>query len=165
MKKIALIGFMGSGKSSVGRILIEKLGGRLVDTDARIVEKAGTSINDIFEKHGEAYFRNLESEVLKETLESDATVICTGGGIVLRDENRKMLNELSKVVYLKASAKTVYDRVYNDESRPLLKGKKSVEEIQSMMDSRQELYDDCAMYTVVTDNKSVDKIVAEILEL
>lgn len=161
MKSIALIGFMGSGKTSVGSSLAEALSYNCIDTDAMIVEKYGV-ISDIFETKGEAYFRDIETITLKEALKLEATVICTGGGIILKDENRLMLRNSVHVVYLKTSPETVYERVYNDNARPLLKGKKNVEDIASMMSEREAKYQDAAQYIVTTDNKSIDEIVDEI---
>lgn len=162
MKSIALIGFMGSGKTSVGEKLAEALKYNCIDTDAMIVEKYGV-ISDIFETKGEAYFRDIETETLKEALELTDTVICTGGGIILKDENRAMLRDNARVVYLETSPETVYERVYNDDARPLLKGKKNVEDIATMMAGRLPKYQDAAEYIVTTDNKSIEEIVAEIL--
>ncbi len=119
---IVLTGFMGTGKSTVGKILAETTDKKLVDMDAEIVREAGISINEIFEKYGEEGFRNLEHNMLiKYSEELYNSVISTGGGIVVREDNIPYLKELGAVVYLDASDEVIYDRIKDDTGRPLLK--------------------------------------------
>jgi shikimate kinase len=117
---IVLVGFMGSGKSSIGRLVAGRLRFRFIDTDHVIVERAGMDISEIFRRHGEAHFRALESSVLESLVPLDRHVIATGGGIVLREDNRARLRELGFVVGLKASESVIVERVSRNTRRPLL---------------------------------------------
>ena len=117
MKNIILIGFMACGKSSVGRRLSQALGMEFLDTDELIEQKEGTTVSDIFATHGEAAFRVMETECLKDLLDREESpfVLSVGGGLPIREENRELLSQLGKVVYLKVSADTVFMRVGKDK--------------------------------------------------
>ena len=133
---------MGSGKSSVGEELAKKLGITKVDTDELIVEKHKMSINEIFSKYGEKYFRDLETRVLKEVLTQTGYVVSTGGGIVLKEENWDILkrSDNAVTVSLMAEAKTLYERVKEDNSRPLLQADDPYEKICELLKRRENLY-------------------------
>ena len=133
---------MGTGKTCIGRLVARSLGWKFVDTDQRIVAAAGCSIPQIFadEKRGEDWFRDLETEVLGKTLAKEDQVIATGGGIVLREENRKMLAEGGYVFWLRASADAIYERVRHSRNRPLLKTADPKQTITDMLDEREPLY-------------------------
>ena len=160
---ISLIGMPGSGKSTIGKLLAEKLiGFDYIDTDEIIVKLEKTSINKIFERCGEEYFRNLETKVLKDLLTSPNLVISTGGGIVLRDENINLLKEKSIVIYLKSDINTLYERVKNNNERPLLNLKDVKIELNNLLNEREKRYNQANLIIDTTD-KTIDDTVKEIL--
>jgi shikimate dehydrogenase len=164
-KNIVLIGYMGSGKTTVGRYICEKYGYAFVDTDDYIVREQGMSINDIFEKYGEAYFRNLETETIKKLSEKlTGTVIATGGGLPVKKENEKWLKALGRVYYLKATVDIIYGRVCGDTERPLLKTENLRDKITKMLDAREERYMECADEIIeLTEALSVPEIAERII--
>ena len=113
---IALVGMMGCGKTTIGKLIAKDLNFSFIDTDKLIVEKENRSINKIFEENGEEYFREIETSILIKTLNNDNQIISTGGGIIKKDENIKLLKEKSIVIYLKADDKTLYERVKNNNN-------------------------------------------------
>jgi shikimate kinase len=164
---LVLVGFMGSGKSSIGRILALKLGFHLIDTDAMVVEAAGMQITEIFAQHGEETFRRYESQVLGWLLERNARsmVIATGGGIVTRPENLPLLHRLGVVVGLTAREEVLFERVSRNKSRPLLHTPDPRETVSQLLALRAPLYDAAADFTIDTSIKShaqlADEIIAE----
>jgi shikimate kinase len=118
---IYLIGFMGSGKSTVGRLLATNLGYDFVDTDEAIVQETGMSINDIFNNHGEEHFRNLEHNLLKKLCKGNRTVVSTGGGLPMFNDNMKLIKDNGVSVYISTGLRTILDRLKHDSQRPLLK--------------------------------------------
>ena len=165
MKNIVLIGFMGSGKTTVGKSLEEKTDMVFVDTDELIEAYEGCKISEIFADKGEAYFRRLEKETLKNLLEStDNKVISTGGGIVTNQENIPLLKQLGKVFYLRIKPETVVERLEGDKTRPLLIGEDKLVKVEQLMTDRKELYEMAADKTIDTDGLSVSEIVGKILE-
>jgi shikimate kinase len=140
IRNIVLTGFMGSGKSTVGRRLARRLGWSFVDTDLEIEERAGKPIVEIFAEAGEQVFRDLETQVARECVGRQRTVIATGGGIVMREENRKALNEAGLVVYLKASVETIWQRTQHTAKRPLLKTENPRQKIQELLVQRKPVY-------------------------
>ncbi len=156
---IYLIGFMGVGKSTVGRELSERLEYELIDTDELIEEKEGLSISSIFEKKGEAYFRSLETETVKELSSCDNIVVSCGGGIIKNEENVRLMKESGKVILLTATPEVIYERVKDSTARPLLEGRKSVEGISDLLDERKMLYE-----RAYTDKVSADRPVNEVVE-
>ena len=160
---IVLIGFMGTGKSTVGRDLARKLEMGYKDTDAMIQEKMGMSISNIFEKHGEAFFRDIESKVVEEVSSSANTIIFCGGGVVLNKKNVENLRKNGRVVLLKAQPETILKRLHEDETRPVLKGYFSLEGLQELMNQRNQAYNDSADITIDTDNISIDEISTRII--
>ena len=165
LENYVLIGFMGSGKTTVGRELSRKTGWDNPDTDALIVEKTGMQITDIFAAEGENGFRERETELLKELAESkrEHIIYSCGGGIVLRKENRPLLRELGVVVYLEVSVDEVIRRIGADTSRPLLTGKNRREKVQTILDERRAVYESCADITVHVTGKEPEEIAEEIL--
>ena len=162
---IILIGFMGSGKSSVGEALAKSLNYQFLDSDKLIEEKAGSTISQIFEQYGEEYFRNMETKTLQDMQSKlDNTVLSTGGGMPLREENAKLLRQLGLVVYLQASTDTVIKRLKNDKSRPLLKGDDLAGKVDKLLAARTPVYEKTAHKIIVTDNKTINQIVADIIE-
>ena len=139
---------------------------RFVDTDARIEKRQGMTISEIFKIKGEAFFRDLETEVLWELLKSDEKyVISVGGGTPLREENRKLLRKLGQVIYLKATPNTIYNRIKGDVTRPLLQTENPRVKITEMLCDREEKYLAAACESVSVDGKDVSKIVDEIVEI
>lgn len=159
--KIILIGFMGTGKSSVASGLAQELGITHVDMDAEIVKVAGKSIPDIFAEQGEAAFRDMESSVLESLLQNRvSTVIATGGGAVLKPSNCQLMLEHGFVVALTASEQVIVARVQQDQNRPLLQGDVA-ERVRTLMQTRAKAYDFAHM-TIDTSDLSVDQIVSQI---
>jgi shikimate kinase len=136
-----------------------------VDTDDYIVREQGMSINDIFEKYGEAYFRDLETETIKKLSEKlTGTVIATGGGLPVKKENEKWLKALGRVYYLKATVDIIYGRVCGDTERPLLKTENLRDKITKMLDAREERYMECADEIIeLTEALSVPEIAERII--
>ncbi len=147
---IVLVGFMGSGKSSIGKHVARMLRFQFVDTDALIVERSGLPIAQIFALHGEAHFRDLETNVLESCGMFSRSVLATGGGVVLRESNRTLLRELGFVVQLTASEETIYERVSRNQKRPLLHTADPRATVREMLAARQALYDAAAQFTVDT---------------
>ena len=162
MGNIFLIGFMGSGKSSIAAGMKRRYGMQVVEMDEELSERAGMSIPEIFERFGEAYFRDLETEYLKDIQKKSDQVISCGGGIVLRPENVQIMKKQGAVVLLKASPETVLKRVEKNDDRPLLRGKKNVESIGELMEQRRERYEAAADLVIETDGRCVDEICTEI---
>lgn len=167
MKNIILIGFMACGKSSVGRRLSQAFNMEFLDTDELIEQKAGTTVSDIFATQGEAAFRAMETECLKDLLgrSGGAFVLSVGGGLPIREENRKLLSQIGTVIYLKVSAETVFRRVRNDKTRPLLQTSNPRGRIMDLMSARKQFYEDAADVVLEADDKSFDAIIEEIREI
>jgi shikimate kinase len=140
MRNIVLVGFMGSGKTTVGRLIAEKTGMPLIDMDTLIEERAGKTINEIFADEGEAHFRSLERALVRELAATEGNIISTGGGIVLNPANIADFENTGLVVCLLVDAETVLDRVRHDTTRPLLAGDKEARILQ-LLESRRSLYE------------------------
>ncbi|MEI6206213.1 MAG: shikimate kinase [Desulfuromonadales bacterium] len=162
-RPVILTGFMGSGKSSVGRILAHQLSFRFIDLDAEIVAAAGCPINDIFARDGEEAFRALESEQLERFIsEGGGVVIATGGGAVIAGRNRRRMRAGGVTVHLKVTLEQVLIRLHGCTDRPLLAGEKVPERAGALMEAREHFYAD-ADIQIDTDGKSVEDVAAEIL--
>lgn len=151
-ENIVLIGFMGSGKSSVGRLIASTLNERFVDTDHMIVQKNGAEIAEIFRTRGEAFFRDQERLALELLQQSDRLVIATGGGIVTREENIPLLRELGFVVWLTAREEIIFDRVSRNSKRPLLQTTNPRETISDLLAQRNPLYEAAAQFRFDTSD-------------
>lgn len=159
-QNIILIGFMGAGKTSVGRRLAERFHKELIDTDWMIEERARMTISEIFETRGEAVFRRLETEVLEQLIaEADGEIISVGGGLPLREENRKLLKQLGNVIYLSVQPDTVLKRLEDDTTRPLLQGDNVTERVSRLLADRGPIYEMAADQVIPVDGKDVDQIV------
>ncbi|MEX2460884.1 MAG: shikimate kinase [Paenibacillaceae bacterium] len=158
---IVLVGFMGTGKSTVGRFLAEKLGWDFIDTDHYIEKQEGMSIAEIFTKHGEAVFRGIETKAILEIMRKTNQVVSTGGGAVLAEENRKSLKANGFVVALTASVETIIQRVGGDRNRPLLQGKAN-EVVPQLLHRRKHAYD-FAEITIKTDRLRIEFIAQRLL--
>ncbi len=153
---------MGTGKSSVGVELAEKLGYGYCDLDDLITDHAGMTVNLIFAQHGETYFRDLETRMIEEISAKDRLVISTGGGAVIREKNRKLLRSTGLVINLIASVKEIFSRLCTDSSRPLLKDDMSLGKIAKMLEEREPFYSE-ADIRIDTSGKKVEDVVREIL--
>ncbi|AWW26610.1 shikimate kinase [Acetobacterium carbinolicum] len=142
-KSIALIGFMATGKSTLGPMLARELEYDFIDTDAMVVANMGIEIAEIFSQFGEDTFRDAEHEALKKALSMEHRVISTGGGIILFKRNRKLLSEQAFVVSLSAQPETIYGRVKDDNTRPLLRCEDPLLRIRQLLAERQAYYDVC----------------------
>lgn len=142
MKPIILTGFMGCGKSTIGRLLAEKLNCHFEDADAVIEKRAGMTISQIFELEGEEGFRKREKEVLADLLNNSSLVLATGGGAVLLKENRELFLQKGIVIFLKTDPKRVYKRLSENGLRPLAKGK-TLGEMTALYESRMPYYEEC----------------------
>lgn len=162
---IILIGFMGSGKTSVGELLARRMSYHFKDTDLLIEQKEQKAINQIFQLRGEDYFRNLETELLQD-LEPSLyhTVLSTGGGMPVREQNQKLLKELGFVVYLKTSTETTVNRLRGDQKRPLLQGTNLKDNVEKMLTLRTPIYESTAHKLVITDGKTPDEIATVVME-
>jgi shikimate kinase len=162
--RIFLIGPMGAGKTSVGRQLASLLGLKFIDSDAEIEKRTGVDIPFIFEKEGEEGFREREREVIDVLTELDGIVLATGGGAVLREENRRHLAARGQVVYLKASIEQQLRRTRHDQHRPLLKTADPATRLKELMVVRAPLYESIALMTVPTDGRHVKAVAQSIIQ-
>ncbi|MBQ3773976.1 MAG: shikimate kinase [Pseudobutyrivibrio sp.] len=160
---IVLIGFMGTGKSTISAHLSRCFDMEIVDMDQVIAEKEGMSISKIFETYGEEYFRNAETNLLKELQSRKNVVISCGGGTPLREENVKEMKKNGKVVLLTAKPETIFERVKDNHDRPLLENNKSVEFIEELMLKRMDKYMAAADIIIETDNKNRQEICDELI--
>ena len=159
---IILIGPMGSGKTSTGRMLARETGYAFADTDEEVTKRTGVSIAYIFDVEGEEGFRKREYLALKECLNDNNTVLSTGGGIVLSKENRDLLQDRGTVVYLQTSIRSQVKRTSSTNNRPLLQNKDPEETLEKLMLTRAPLYEEIADITIMTDNKSLQEMSKEI---
>jgi shikimate kinase len=162
-KNIALIGLMGSGKTTVAKLLSEITDREFLDTDILIENEAKKKINEIFELYGEIFFRKLEMSVIKKVGELQNKIISTGGGCVENRENLENLKKNSVIFYLKANPEELYDRIKDDSTRPLLKNSNPVETLKQLLKKREPFYNQ-ADEIIDTEGKQPDKIVNEIIE-
>ena len=160
---LAMAGFMGTGKSRIGWELSRRLQLTFVDTD-RVIERVGCMrITDIFEVYGEQVFRDYETEIVRRCVRLDEVVVSTGGGTVVRPENRALLKARGPVVVLTASPETVYRRTRRHR-RPMLELGDPLERIRALMAARQDAYDDVATFQVSTDGRDSSDVVEEIVQ-
>lgn len=161
---IILIGFMGSGKTSVGIRLSYALKRTMIDTDKWIEKKTGMTVSDIFAKQGEKEFRRMETECIRGFIENENhQIISTGGGLPVKEENHALLKELGRVYYLKATPEVIYERLKGDTTRPLLKGDDPMSRIRELLEKRASLYEKCADEVIDVSGKSFDIIIEEIV--
>lgn len=168
MKNIVLIGFMGSGKSSVGKRLAKKVNMHYIDTDEEIEKLVGKSISKIFYEDGEILFRSEETSMLKKLLNKDKFIISTGGGIVLKSENVELIKKIGIVIYLAATPQIIYSRLKSSiRNRPLLYShakteRELINRIEYLMKERKNAYD-IADIVVDTSNYTIDEVVNKII--
>ncbi len=160
---IFLIGFMGVGKSTVSKALQRTFAMDVVEMDEIIAKRNGMSISEIFELHGEEYFRNEETELLRESRAKKNMIVSCGGGVPMRQVNVDEMKKSGKVVLLTASPETILEHVKHSHDRPLLENNKNVEYIAELMDKRKSAYEAAADIVISTDGKSVYDICEEII--
>ncbi|MBL8073652.1 MAG: shikimate kinase [Nitrospira sp.] len=161
---VVLIGYRGTGKSTVGKIVAARLGRELFSTDAEIVKSAEQTIPQIVEQHGWEYFRDLETKMCQDLAGKDGLVIDTGGGAILRPQNVEVLKRTGTLFWLTASVETIAKRIGSDTQRPSLTGTKSfIEEIQDVLRERIPKYQAAADHLIETEGKSVTQVADEIL--
>lgn len=161
---LILIGYRGTGKSTVAKILSERFQARLISTDEVIITKTGMSVPEIVESKGWDYFRELESGVIKEISNEDDCIIDAGGGVVLKNENIKNLKKNSKIVLLKTEPKIIAERIKDDTQRPSLTEEKSfIDEINEVLKERKPLYEKAADFSVDTSNLTPEEVALKII--
>lgn len=165
---LLLIGYRGTGKTSVARALAERTGGSWVDADDEVERMAGKSIRQIFDDDGERTFRDWETQVITRLAERTATIIALGGGAILRPENRQLIRRSGAVVWLTAAPETIDHRIHADPTtgarRPDLTATGGFDEIQQVLAERIPLYRESADWVVDTEGKTIDQIAGEILD-
>lgn len=161
---IFLVGPMGAGKSTVGRQLAKTLGRDFYDSDKEIEKRTGVSISWIFEMEGEAGFRTREQKVIEELTNLKNIVLATGGGVVLAEENRRVLRSRGHVVYLSASVEQLMRRTSKDKSRPLLQTDNPKQQIADLLDQRDQLYRDVADIELRTGEQSIQHVVSGLIK-
>lgn len=160
---IFLIGFMGSGKSTVAAALSRRLAVPALDSDTCIEQELGCSIADFFLREGEQAFRDRETAFLQDLQNQAPCLISCGGGMALRSENRALMRSLGSVIFLTATPETVFMRIGADTTRPLLKDKKTLADIADMMQARLPLYEDAASLKIATDHLSPSEITDKLI--
>lgn len=165
MGNVILIGFMGCGKSTVGLRLSYRLRRTLIDTDKEIEKEERRAISDIFEADGEAYFRDRETAIIQKLINNaNNQIISVGGGLPVREQNRALLHKLGQVFYLQAEAATIYERVKDDTTRPLLQVEEPLKRIETLIRERDPYYRAAADVVITVDGKSFSQILDEIEE-
>ena len=162
---IFIVGPMGSGKSTVGKIISDELFMNFFDTDEEIETRTGASIDWIFDLEGEEGFRKRESAILAEMVEKNSIVLSTGGGIILSEENRELLSSRGTVFYLATPIYVQMERTAKDKDRPLLKDGDPEAILTKLHKNRQNLYESVADHVVDTENKSSQEVASEIVKL
>ncbi|MDR2889776.1 MAG: shikimate kinase [Lachnospiraceae bacterium] len=167
MVNIILIGFMGCGKSTVGRILAAETGAPLVDTDHFIEKQMGKTVSAIFESYGEAFFRQAETDCLRELLNGSEAgqIISVGGGLPMKEENRQMMKQLGKVCYLKTALPVIMARLQGDCSRPLLAQEQPAKRAEELLTVRHPVYEAAADIIIDTSDQDPQAIAQSILSV
>lgn len=165
MANIYLIGMMGSGKTVTGKALAASLDYAFVDLDAVIQAQEGRTVPEIFAGSGESHFRNMETSALEHFSKQREQVIATGGGIILNEENVRRMKKTGKVVLLKASPESLWQRVRYSKDRPLLNKPDPFGALQQILSDREALYEKACHFSVVTDGKIAEDVASEIREM
>lgn len=163
---IFLIGYRGSGKSSVGRRLAERLGWPFVDADELLESRVGCSIRELFATRGEPFFRDLEAQIVSELAAGDGHVVALGGGAILREANRRALHGRGMAVWLTARPETLYERLQTDpltgERRPALTALGGLQEVRDLLRLREPLYQSAATWIINVEGQTVDSIASDL---
>ena len=162
MSNIVLVGIMGSGKSTVARVLSKKLNMKWLDTDHMIESQSGKKITDLFNV-SESYFRSWEHSICNSLQNYQNHIISTGGGIIINPNNRALLKKLGIVIYLSISANAVINRLKNDTKRPLLQHENKLEIIQNLLVERDPLYNEVSTLKIDVDQLSIDQVTEQII--
>lgn len=162
---IYFIGFMGCGKTSVSSTMGRKYGKTVVEADDRIIAKEGRSINQIFAESGEEYFRDQETAVLMDLADESDVIVSCGGGMILRPQNVQLMKANGVIILLDATPETILERLKDDDSRPNLRGRKTVAGVQELKNKRAAAYAAAADVKVDTDGKTIDEVAEEIYEI
>ena len=166
MKNIVLMGFMGAGKTTIGKKLAKALEYEFIDTDEWIEKEQGRKISDIFAEDGEAVFRDMETDLLKRLQgREEKFVLSIGGGMPVREQNRALLRNLGIVIYLKTSKEEIIRRVSGNKNRPLLQGGDLEEKVTNLMNARAQIYVETAHMEVITDRKNPSEVVENIMSI
>tara|TARA_Y100000590_G_scaffold57526_2_gene60584 strand:- start:31746 stop:32270 length:525 start_codon:yes stop_codon:yes gene_type:complete len=161
-KIIFIVGLMGSGKTSVGKILAKKIGRQFFDTDQEIIRNENLNISQIFDKHGENYFRELEYKVLTKLKNNTESIISTGGGIVLKKENIDIMTDNGIIIFLNIDVKTQITRIKNKKNRPLLDSNNLKDDLKNMKNGRDKIYESIADYIVDVSETTKYKVIESI---
>lgn len=162
MKNIVLIGFMGTGKTSTGRLLASRLGRTFIDIDKKVEEQVGMTITEIFARYGEEFFRRTEHNLIAEAAAAENAVIATGGGVVLSQDNMSLLRANGVIISLSASIGTIIERTGRRDTRPLLNRPDREQVIEKLLTERAGLYQDadlCLSTDECSPQQTVDKII------
>ena len=160
---LVLIGFMGTGKSTVSDYFHTQYNMDIIEMDQIIAQREGMSITEIFNRYGEEYFRDLETALLVEMQSRKGVILSCGGGVPMRERNVKEMKKIGRVILLTADPETILDRLKEDHSRPLLENNKNIDFVRGLMDNRRAKYEAAADIIIHTDGKSVEEIGREIL--
>ncbi len=159
---IFIVGLMGSGKTSVGKILAKKVGRNFFDTDQEIIKNEKLDISQIFNKYGEDYFRELEHTILKKIISNEGSIVSTGGGIVLKKENIDIMKDNGIIIFLNIDVETQIARIKNKKNRPLLKNSNLEDDLKNMKNDRDKIYESISNFKVdvsrITKYKAIDDI-------
>ena len=164
-KNIFIVGSMGSGKTSIGKMLAKNNNLSFLDTDHEIIRSCGYSIPDIFEEFGEEHFRGLETEQLRKMNAIENHVISTGGGIILRDDNEKLMKDLGIIIFLDININSQIDRVKNRKNRPLLNNKSLKDNLLSLKKIRDPIYKKISNYIIDVSGKEREQVINEIQKI
>lgn len=160
---LVITGFMGTGKSKIGQLLSQKLNFKFIDTDELIVKREKMSINEIFAKKGEKYFRDIETEIIKEVAREDNCVIATGGGAVLKKENIDALRKNGKIINLTAQIPIILQRTSDNNERPLLNVSQREQKMSELLNQREQYYQNCDL-RIDTSELSPQEVCEKIIE-
>lgn len=161
-KPLAIVGLPGSGKTTVGTQLAQSLGLDFIDSDVVLKDHIGCSIRDYFERYGEAQFRDLEEEIINRLAQNAKGVVSTGGGSVLRPNNRVALLQNFTVIYLSSTPQELFERLRHDTQRPLLQVSDPIMKLQELHSARTPLYESVAHISLQTGNLTIEEIVAQL---
>ena len=164
-KNIFIVGSMGSGKTSIGKMLAKNNNLSFLDTDHEIIRDCGYSIPDIFKEFGEEHFRGLETEQLRKMNSIENHVISTGGGIILRDDNKKLMKDLGIIIFLDININSQIDRVKNRKNRPLLNNNNLKNNLLSLKKTRDPIYKSISNYIIDVSGKERDQVINEIQKI
>lgn len=160
---LVLVGMPGSGKSTIGRRLAQRLDRPFIDADAELEDRCGVTVATVFDIEGESGFRDREARLLAELLTRPDVVIATGGGVVVTEANRNLLRRDANVIYLQTSLSELWNRLQNDRKRPLLQADNPRQRLADLLASREALYESVADLTVRSRRHSAEKLTGEIV--